>query len=78
MRQPPMGDPSDWYGYQTALSWMRQRDDGTPPQDRKEHQENFGRGGEEMSPKWTRYVAIGIAVLMAVSMLASMILPFIG
>jgi len=31
-----------------------------------------------MSPKWTRYVAIGIAVLMAVSMLASMILPFIG
>lgn len=31
-----------------------------------------------MSQKWVRRVAIGIAVLMVLSMVASMILPFLG
>lgn len=31
-----------------------------------------------MKPKWTRYVAMGIALLMAVIMLLTLIVPYIG
>ena len=31
-----------------------------------------------MRPKWTRYVAMGIALLLAVVMLVSLVLPYIG
>ena len=31
-----------------------------------------------MRPKWTRYVAMGIALLMAVIMLLTLIVPYIG
>lgn len=31
-----------------------------------------------MKPKWTRYVAMGIALLLALIMLLSLILPYIG
>lgn len=31
-----------------------------------------------MSPKWTRYVAMGIALLLAVVMLVALVLPYIG
>ena len=31
-----------------------------------------------MRPKWTRYVAMGIALLMAVVMLVALVLPYIG
>ena len=31
-----------------------------------------------MRPKWTRYMAMGIALLLAVVMLVSLVLPYIG
>lgn len=31
-----------------------------------------------MRPKWTRYFAAGIALLLAVVMLVTLILPYIG
>ena len=31
-----------------------------------------------MKPKWTRYVAMGIALLLALIMLLSLVLPYIG
>ena len=31
-----------------------------------------------MRPKWTRYVAMGIALLLAVVMLVALLLPYIG
>lgn len=31
-----------------------------------------------MRPKWVRYIAMGIALLLAVVMLVSLVLPYIG
>ena len=31
-----------------------------------------------MRPKWTRYVAMGIALLLAVVRLVALVLPYIG
>lgn len=31
-----------------------------------------------MRPKWTRYVAMGIALLLVVVMLVALVLPYIG
>lgn len=31
-----------------------------------------------MRPKWVRYLAMGVALLLAVVMLASLVLPYIG
>ena len=31
-----------------------------------------------MRPKWVRYLAMGIALLLAVVMLVSLVLPYIG
>ncbi len=31
-----------------------------------------------MKPKWTRYMAMGIALLLAIVMAVSLILPYIG
>ena len=31
-----------------------------------------------MRPKWVRYMAMGIALLLAVGMLVSLVLPYIG
>ena len=31
-----------------------------------------------MKPKWVRYMAMGIALLLAVVMLVSMVLPYLG
>ncbi len=31
-----------------------------------------------MRPKWTRYMAMGIALLLAIVMAVSLILPYIG
>lgn len=31
-----------------------------------------------MRPKWTRYVAMGVALLLAVVMAISLVLPYIG
>ena len=31
-----------------------------------------------MRPKWTRYLAMGIALLLAVVMLVALVLPYIG
>ena len=31
-----------------------------------------------MRPKWTRYVAMGIALLLAVVMLRSLVIPYLG
>ncbi len=31
-----------------------------------------------MRPKWVRYLAMGVALLLAVVMLVSLVLPYIG
>lgn len=31
-----------------------------------------------MRPKWVRYMAMGVALLLAVVMLVSLVLPYIG
>ena len=31
-----------------------------------------------MRPKWTRYVALGIALLLAFVMLVSLVVPYLG
>jgi len=31
-----------------------------------------------MRPKWTRYFAMGIALLLAIVMLVSLVLPYLG
>lgn len=31
-----------------------------------------------MRPKWTRYVAMGIALLLALVMLVSLVVPYLG
>ena len=31
-----------------------------------------------MRPKWTRYVAMGIALLLAFVMLVSLVVPYVG
>ena len=31
-----------------------------------------------MRPKWTRYMAMGVALLLAIVMAVSLILPYIG
>ena len=31
-----------------------------------------------MRPKWTRYIAMGIALLLAIVMAVSLVLPYIG
>ena len=31
-----------------------------------------------MRPKWTRYFAMGIALLLAIVMAASLVLPYLG
>ncbi len=31
-----------------------------------------------MKPKWVRYMAMGIALLLAVVMLVSLVLPYLG
>ena len=31
-----------------------------------------------MKPKWTRYVAMGIALLLAVVMLLALVVPYLG
>ncbi len=31
-----------------------------------------------MKPKWTRYMAMGVALLLAIVMAISLILPYIG
>ncbi len=35
-------------------------------------------GGNGMRPKWTRYLAMGIALLLAIVMALSLVLPYIG
>lgn len=35
-------------------------------------------GGMNMRPKWTRYVAMGIALLLAFVMLVSLVVPYLG
>ena len=31
-----------------------------------------------MKPKWVRYIAMGIALLLAIVMLVSLVLPYLG
>ena len=35
-------------------------------------------GGAGMKPKWVRYMAMGIALLLAIVMLVSLVLPYLG
>lgn len=35
-------------------------------------------GGDCMRPKWVRYMAMGIALLLAIVMTISLVLPYIG
>ena len=65
-------------GYQAALSGLRPRGHAAPPQGGEDDQAHHTEGGTKMRPKWVRYMAMGIALLLAVVMLVSLVLPYIG
>lgn len=52
---------------------------GPPAQGGKEHQARDTEGGNPMKKQnWTRYVAMGVALLMAIVMILGLIIPYIG
>jgi hypothetical protein len=58
---------------------MRPRGAGPPAKGGKEHQARDTEGGNPMkNRKWTQYVAMGVALLMAIVMLLSLIIPYVG
>ena len=44
----------------------------------EKYQTHDHRGGIDMRPKWTRYLAMGVALLLAVLMLATLIVPYLS
>ena len=49
-----------------------------PPKAGEKYQTHNYRGGIDMRPKWTRYLAMGVALLLAVLMLATLIVPYLS
>ena len=50
-----------------------------PAKGGKEHQARDTEGGNPMkNRKWTQYVAMGVALLMAIVMLLGLIIPYVG
>ena len=64
---------------QPAVHRLRPRGAGPPAQGGKEHQARDTEGGNPMKKQnWTRYVAMGVALLMAIVMILGLIIPYIG
>ena len=58
---------------------LRPRGAGPPAKGGKEHQARDTEGGNPMKKQnWTRYVAMGVALLMAIVMILGLIIPYIG
>ena len=58
---------------------LRPRGAGPPAQGGKKHQACDSKGGNPMKKQnWTRYVAMGVALLMAIVMILGLILPYVG
>ena len=58
---------------------MLPRGAGPPAKGGKEHQACDTEGGNPMkNRKWTQYVAMGVALLMAIVMLLGLIIPYVG
>ena len=57
---------------------LRTRGHGPPPKAGEKYQTHDHRGGIDMRPKWTRYLAMGVALLLAVLMLATLIVPYLS
>ena len=57
---------------------LRTRGHGPPPKAGEKYQTHDYRGGIDMRPKWTRYLAMGVALLLAVLMLATLIVPYLS
>ena len=79
LRQPPVGGAAGGDGHPPAVRRMRPRGAGPPAKGGKEHQACDTEGGNPMkNRKWTQYVAMGVALLMAIVMLLGLIIPYVG
>ena len=65
-------------GFPHPLRRLRTRGHGPPPKAGEKYQTHDHRGGIDMRPKWTRYLAMGVALLLAVLMLATLIVPYLS
>ena len=65
-------------GFPHPLHRLRTRGHGPPPKAGEKYQTYDHRGGIDMRPKWTRYLAMGVALLLAVLMLATLIVPYLS
>ena len=63
---------------EAPLLRLRTRSHGPPPKAGEKYQTHDHRGGIDMRPKWTRYLAMGVALLLAVLMLATLIVPYLS
>ena len=57
---------------------MRARNHAATAKCGKNDQADPAEGGDHMNKKWTRYIAMGIALLLAVVMLLTLVVPYIG
>lgn len=78
LRQPPLGGAAGRDGPEAPLLRLRTRGHGPPPKAGEKYQTHNYRGGIDMRPKWTRYLAMGVALLLAVLMLATLIVPYLS
>ena len=78
LRQPPLGGAAGRDGPEAPLLRLRTRGHGPPPKAGEKYQTHDHRGGIDMRPKWTRYLAMGVALLLAVLMLATLIVPYLS
>jgi hypothetical protein len=76
LRREAVGDSAGGDGHQTQVPGLRACADASPEPGGKEHSENLDGGGKgEM--KGTRIVAIVIIALLVISLLASLLTPFL-
>ena len=75
---PPLGGVAGRDGPEAPLLRLRTRGHGPPPKAGEKYQTHDYRGGIDMRPKWTRYLAMGVALLLAVLMLATLIVPYLS
>ena len=78
LRQSPLGGAAGRDGPEAPLLRLRTRGHGPPPKAGEKYQTHDHRGGIDMRPKWTRYLAMGVALLLAVLMLATLIVPYLS
>jgi hypothetical protein len=53
------------------------RTDAAPQQSRKEHSQDFDKGGFRMNRKMTRAIALVLVVVMVIALVASMLVPYV-